>query len=35
LLKLGAELESRDLDTQPLSEKELAELIGARDYNRF
>jgi len=35
LLKLGAELESRDLDRQPLSEKELDELIGARDYKPF
>jgi arsenate reductase-like glutaredoxin family protein len=35
LLELGAELESRDLDKQPLSEKELDELIGARDYQPF
>jgi len=35
LLALGAELESRDLDKQPLSEKELDELIGARDYKPF
>jgi arsenate reductase-like glutaredoxin family protein len=35
LLELGAELESRDLDKQPLSEKELNELIGARDYRLF
>jgi arsenate reductase len=35
LLELGAELETRDLDAQPLSEKELRELIGARDYVRF
>jgi len=35
LLELGAELESRDLDKQPLSEKELNELIGARDYQLF
>jgi arsenate reductase-like glutaredoxin family protein len=35
LLELGAELESRDLDTQPLSEKELDDLIGARDYKPF
>jgi arsenate reductase-like glutaredoxin family protein len=35
LLELGAELETRDLDTQPLSEKELRELIGARDYVPF
>jgi len=32
LLELGAELESRDLDKQPLSEKELHDLIGDRDY---
>jgi len=35
LLELGAELESRDLDKQPLSEKELDELIGACDYKPF
>jgi len=35
LLELGAELESHDLDKQPLSEKELNELIGARDYRLF
>jgi arsenate reductase-like glutaredoxin family protein len=35
LLELGAELESRDLDKRPLSEKELNELIGARDYRLF
>lgn len=35
MLELGAELESRDLDKQPLSEKELDELIGARDYKPF
>jgi arsenate reductase len=35
LLELGAELESRDLDKQPLSEEELDELIGARDYKPF
>lgn len=35
MLELGAELETRDLDTQPLSEKELQELIGARDYLPF
>jgi arsenate reductase (glutaredoxin) len=35
LLELGAELESRDLDQQPLSEKELNELIGKRDYRLF
>lgn len=32
MLELGAELESRDLDKQPLSEKELDDLIGTRDY---
>jgi arsenate reductase-like glutaredoxin family protein len=35
LLELGAELESRDLDKQPLSEKELNDLIGDRDYKLF
>jgi arsenate reductase len=35
LLELGAELESRDLDKQPLSEKELHALIGDRDYKLF
>jgi arsenate reductase-like glutaredoxin family protein len=35
LLALGAELESRDLDKQPLSEKELDDLIGERDYRAF
>lgn len=35
MLELGAELESRDLDKQPLSEKELDELIGGRDYKPF
>jgi arsenate reductase-like glutaredoxin family protein len=35
LLELGAELETRDLDTQPLSEKELQELIGTRDHVPF
>jgi arsenate reductase len=35
LLELGAELESRDLDKQPLSEKELNDLIGERDYKLF
>ena len=35
MLELGAELESRDLDKQPLSEQELDELIGARDYRLF
>ena len=35
MLELGAELESRDLDKQPLSEKELHDLIGDRDYKLF
>jgi len=35
LLELGAELESRDLDKQPLSGQELDELIGGRDYRLF
>jgi len=35
LLGLGAELESRDIDRQPLSETELDELIGAREYRLF
>jgi len=32
---MGAELESRDLDKQRLSEDELEELIGDRDYQEF
>ena len=32
---MGAELESRDLDKQRLSEAELDELIGDRDYKEF
>jgi arsenate reductase (glutaredoxin) len=35
LLELGAELESRDLDKERLSEDELEELIGSRDYKEF
>jgi arsenate reductase-like glutaredoxin family protein len=35
LLKLGAELESRDLDKERLTEAELDELIGDRDYKEF
>jgi arsenate reductase-like glutaredoxin family protein len=35
LLELGAELEVRDLDAKPLTEKELDELIGKRDYIPF
>jgi arsenate reductase (glutaredoxin) len=32
---MGAELESRDLDKQRLTEAELEELIGDRDYREF
>ena len=32
---MGAELESRDLDKQRLTEAEIAELIGERDYKEF
>ncbi len=32
---MGVELESRDLDKQRLSEHELEELIGDRDYKEF
>jgi arsenate reductase-like glutaredoxin family protein len=35
LLELGAELESRDLDRERLSEPELDELIGERDHSEF
>jgi arsenate reductase (glutaredoxin) len=35
LLELGAELESRDLDRQRLTEAELEEVIGDRDYKEF
>jgi arsenate reductase len=35
LLELGAELESRDLDKERLSEAELDALIGSRDYREF
>jgi arsenate reductase-like glutaredoxin family protein len=35
LLELGAELESRDLDRERLSEAELDELIGGQDYKLF
>jgi Spx/MgsR family transcriptional regulator len=35
LEKLGAALELRSLDTQRLSEAELDELIGERDYKKF
>jgi arsenate reductase/regulatory protein spx len=32
---MGAELESRDLDKQRLTEAELVELIGNRDFKEF
>ena len=35
MLELGAELESRDLDKERLSEAELDGLIGTRDYREF
>jgi arsenate reductase (glutaredoxin) len=35
LLELGAELESRDLDKERLTEAELEKLIGGRDYKEF
>ena len=35
MLEIGAELESRDLDKQRLTETELDELIGSRDYKEF
>jgi arsenate reductase/regulatory protein spx len=35
LLELGAELESRDLDKERLSQAELEELISKRDYKEF
>lgn len=35
MLELGAELESRDLDKERLTEAELEELIGGRDYKEF
>jgi arsenate reductase-like glutaredoxin family protein len=35
LLELGAELESRDLDKERLTERELEDLIGGRDYKEF
>jgi len=35
LLETGAELESRDLDKQRLTEAELEGLIGDRDYKEF
>ena len=35
MLELGAELESRDLATERLTESELEALIGQRDYKEF
>lgn len=35
MLELGAELESRDLATERLTEAELEGLIGQRDYKEF
>jgi arsenate reductase len=35
LLELGAQLDSRDLDKERLSETELNELIGSRDCKEF
>lgn len=35
MLELGVELESRDLGKERLSEAELEELIGKRDYREF
>ena len=35
MLELGAELESRDLDKERLTEAELDELIGEREYKEF
>ena len=35
MLELDAELESRDLDKERLTEDELKELIGDRDYKEF
>lgn len=35
MLELGAELESRDLSTERLTEAELEALIGPRDYKEF
>ncbi|PYU73121.1 MAG: hypothetical protein DMG49_06630 [Acidobacteria bacterium] len=35
MLEMGAELESRDLDKPRLTEDELEELIGNRDYREF
>jgi len=35
LLELGAELESRALDEERLTDSELEKLIGSRDYKEF
>ena len=35
MLQLGAEIESRDLDKEPLSISEIEALIGERDYKMF
>ena len=35
MLEIGVEFESRDLDKERLSETELEELIGDRDYKEF
>jgi len=35
LLELKLNFDSRDLDKQPLSESELDQLIGDRDYREF
>ena len=35
MLELGAELETRDLGKERLTEAELEELIGKRDYSEF
>lgn len=35
MLKKGAQLESRNLGKQPLTESELDALIGERDYKQF
>lgn len=35
LEQLGADFELRSLDAEPLSEAELDELIGTRDYKKF
>jgi len=35
LLKQGVELETRDLDKEPMTKAELDALIGSRDYKEF